>query len=178
MYSAYKFNKQGDSIQPWCTPFPIWNQSVLPCPILTVASWPAYRFLRRQVRWSRIPISWRIFQSFLWSTQRLSIVDEAEVDAFLEISHLFDDPADTGNLISGSSAFSKSSLYIWKFSVYVCWSLASMWNECYCEVVWTFFDIAFLCGWNRNWHFLVLWPLLCFPNLLACWLQHFYSVIF
>ena len=45
MYSAYKLNKQGDNIQPWRTPFPIWNQSVVPCPVLTVASWPAYRFL-------------------------------------------------------------------------------------------------------------------------------------
>ena len=46
MYSAYKLNKQGDNIQPWCTPFLIWNQSAVLCPILTVASWPAYRFLR------------------------------------------------------------------------------------------------------------------------------------
>ena len=46
MYSAYKLNKQGDNIQPWLTPSPIWNQSVVPCPVLTVASWPAYRFLR------------------------------------------------------------------------------------------------------------------------------------
>ena len=52
MYSAYKLNKQGDNIQPWHTPLPIWNQSVVPCPILTVASWSAYRFLKRQVRWS------------------------------------------------------------------------------------------------------------------------------
>ena len=49
MYSAHTLNKQGDNIQPWCTPFPIWNQSVGPCPVLT-ASWPAYRFLKRQVR--------------------------------------------------------------------------------------------------------------------------------
>ena len=62
MYSAYKLYKQGDHMQPWHTPFPIWNQSVVPCPVLTVASWPAYRFLKRQVRWSGIPISW-IFQS-------------------------------------------------------------------------------------------------------------------
>ena len=55
MYSAYKLNKQGDNIQPWCTPFPIWNQSVVPCPVQTVTSWPAYRFVRRQVRWSGIP---------------------------------------------------------------------------------------------------------------------------
>ena len=49
MYSAYKLNKQGDNIQPWPTPFPIWNQSAVPCPVLAVASWPAYRFLKRQV---------------------------------------------------------------------------------------------------------------------------------
>ena len=61
MYSAYKLNKQDDNIQPWRTPFTIWNQSVVPCPVLAVASWPAYRFLRRLVRWSGIPISWRIF---------------------------------------------------------------------------------------------------------------------
>ena len=54
MYSAYKLNKQGDNIQPCHTPFPIWNQSIVPCLVLTVASWPAYRFLRRQVRWSGI----------------------------------------------------------------------------------------------------------------------------
>ena len=71
MYSTYKLNKQGDIIQPWCTPFPIWNQSVVPGPVLTVASWPAYRFLKRQVRWSGIPISWRIVHSLSWSTQRL-----------------------------------------------------------------------------------------------------------
>ena len=69
MYSAYKLNKQGDNIQPWRIPFPIWKQSIVPCQVLTVTSWPAYRFLKRQVRWSGIPISWRIFQSLLWSAQ-------------------------------------------------------------------------------------------------------------
>ena len=63
MYSVYKLNKQGDNIQPWRTPFLIWNQSVVPCPVLTVASWSAYRLLKRQVRWSGIPISFRIFHS-------------------------------------------------------------------------------------------------------------------
>ena len=47
IYSAHKLNKQSDTIQPWRTPFLIWNQSVVPCPVLTVAFWPAYRFLRR-----------------------------------------------------------------------------------------------------------------------------------
>ena len=46
-------------------------------------------------------------------------VNKAEVDIFLELSYFFDDPVDVGNLIFGSSAFSKSSLYIWKFMVHV-----------------------------------------------------------
>ena len=62
MYSEYKLNIQGDNIQPWHTPFQIWNQSMVPCLVLIVASWPAYRFLRRQVKWSGIPIFWTIFQ--------------------------------------------------------------------------------------------------------------------
>ena len=69
MYSAYKLNKPGDNIQPSPTAFPIWNQSVVSCPVLSVASWPAYRFLKRQVKWSGIAISWRIFHSLWWSTQ-------------------------------------------------------------------------------------------------------------
>ena len=68
IYSGYKLNKQGDNIQPWCTPFPIWNQSVISCPVLTAASWPAFRFLRRHVSLSGIPISLWIFHSFLWFT--------------------------------------------------------------------------------------------------------------
>ena len=47
VYSAYKLNKQSDNIQPWHIPYPIWNQSVVPCPVLIVASWLAYRFLRK-----------------------------------------------------------------------------------------------------------------------------------
>ena len=84
MYSAYELNKQGDYIQPWCTPFPIWNQSVVPCPILTVASWPAYRFLRRQVRWSGFPISMN-FQQFvvIHTVKSFGIVNKEEINAFL-----------------------------------------------------------------------------------------------
>ena len=74
IYSAYKLNKQGDNIQPWCTPFPIWKQSVVPCLLLTVVSWPAYRFLRRQVRWSGILISLRICYMLLWSMQSRALV--------------------------------------------------------------------------------------------------------
>ena len=74
MYSAYKLNKQGDNIQPWRPPFPIWNQSVVPYKILTFASWPKCRFLRRQVRYSGIPISLRVFHSLLWSTLSKALV--------------------------------------------------------------------------------------------------------
>ena len=74
MYSACKLNKQGDNIQPWHIPFLILIQCVVPYPVLTAASWPTYRFLRRQVRWSGIPISFRIFHSLLWSTQSKALV--------------------------------------------------------------------------------------------------------
>ena len=61
MYSEYKLNKQGDNIQPWCTPFPIWSQSVVPCPVLTVASWPAYRSLAKLILWHIFPAMWRFW---------------------------------------------------------------------------------------------------------------------
>ena len=107
--------------------------------------------------------------------------------AFLELSCFFDDPADVGNLISGSSAFSKTSLNIWNFIVHVLLKpgmenfehyFTSVWDECNCAVVWAFFGIAFLWDWNENGPFLVLWPLLSFPNVLAYWVQHFHSIIF
>ena len=90
-----------------------------------------------------------------------SIINQAEVDVFLEFSCFLYDPTDVGNLISGSSAFSKFSLYVWKFPVHVLLPslkdfehyFASMWKECNCAVVWTFFGIAFLWDWNENWLF-------------------------
>ena len=119
------------------------------------------------------------------------IVNKEEVDVFLELL-LFDDPTDVGNLISGSSASSKTSLNIWKFLVYILLkpglenftsfkiftNFTSVWDECNCAVVWTFFDTAFLWDWNENWPFPVLWPLLSFPNLLAYWVQPFHNIIF
>ena len=115
------------------------------------------------------------------------IVNKAVVHIFLECFCFCYDPMDVGNLISGSSAFSKSSLNIWKFLVPVLlkpWLanfehyFASLWDQCNCVVVWAFFGIAFLWDWNENWPFLVLWPLLSFPNLLAFWVQRFHSIIF
>ena len=105
-----------------------------------------------------------------------SIISEAEVDVFLEFSWFFYDLVEAGNLISGSSAFSKSSLSIWKFLVHVLLKpglrdlehyLASVWKEHSCVVVWTFFGIAFLWDWNKYWPFPVLWPLLSSVQLLS-----------
>ena len=116
-----------------------------------------------------------------------NIVNEEVVDVFWEFSCFFYDPTDVGKLISGSSAFLKSSLNIWKFSVHVLlkpslkgleYYLANMWNECNGEVDLTFFGNAFLWDWNENGPFPVLRPLLSFPNLLAYWVQHFNSIIF
>ena len=120
-------------------------------------------------------------------SQGYGIVNKAETDVFLELSCFFNDPADVGNLISGSSAFSKTSLNIWKFMVHVLLKpglenfehyFTSVWDECNCVVVWAFFGIDFLWDWNENWPFPVLWPLLSFPNLLAYWPHHFHSLIF
>ena len=133
-----------------------------------------------------------LFQNFLQfivihTVKSFGVVNEAEVDVFLKLACFFDDPTDVGILISSSSAFSKSSSNIWTFSVHILLKpglenfehyFVSMWDECNCTVVWTFFGIAFLWDWNENWDFPVLWPLLNFPNLLAYWMQHIQSIIF
>jgi len=108
-----------------------------------------------------------LFQNFpqfvvIHSVKGFGIVNKAEVDIFLELSCSFDDPTNVGNLISGSSEFSKSSLNKWKFTVHVLLKpglknfehyFASMWDECNCVVVWAFFAVAFLRDWNENWPF-------------------------
>ena len=107
--------------QPCHPPFPILSQSVVPCPVLTAAFWPAYRFLRRQVRWSAILISLRIFQSLFWSTQSKAFMYSMKQ-----------------KFSWNSLAFSMFSLCIWKFSVHVLLKpilkdferyCVSMWNE-------------------------------------------------
>ena len=107
------------------------------------------------------------------------IVNKAEVHVFLEFSCFFDDPTDVGNLISGSSAFSKSSLNTWKCIVDILLKpglenfdhyFASVWDECNCVVVWAFFGIAFLWDWSENglfplcghcWVFQICWHIEC-----------------
>ena len=128
--------------------FPFWKQSI----VLTVASWLAYRFLRRQVRWSGIPISWRIFQFLVIHTIKgFGIVNKAEVDVFLEPSCFFNDPMDVGNLISGSPPFLNPAWTSGNSQFMYCWSLA-----------WRILSITLLCvRWvqlccslNILWHFL------------------------
>ena len=145
--------------------------------------------LKRQVRWSGILISFRIFRSLLWSTQSKALAQSIKQKqmffwnslAFLMIQQMLA----IWSLVL--LPFLKSSLNIWKFMVHVLLKpglenfehyFASMWDECNCVVLWVFFGIAFLWDWNENWPFPILWPLLSFPNLLAYWVQHFHSIIF
>ena len=103
------------------------------------------------------------------------------MDVFLELSCFYHDPEDVGNLISGSSAFSKTSLNIREFIVHILLKpglenfehyFTSMWDECNCAVVWAFFCIAFLWNWNENWPFPVLWPLMSFPSEAGYYLAY------
>ena len=130
----------------------------------------------------------RLFQNFpqfivIHTVKGFGIVNKAEIDVFLELSCFFDDPATVGNLISGSSVFSKTSLNIWKFAVRILLKpglenfedyFASVWDECNCAVVWAFFGIAFLWDWNENcshcWVFQICWHSTCYgpdPGTLA-----------
>ena len=118
-HPAYKLNKQGDNIQPWHIPFPTWNQSIVlfgsNCWLLTCI----------QVSPEAGKVVWysHLFKNFLQfivihTVEAFIVVNEAEVDILHEFSCFLYEPTDVGNLISGSSALSKSSLNIWKFSVH------------------------------------------------------------
>ena len=143
MYSAYELNKQGDDIKPCCTPLQILRQSVIPCHFnccyLTCIQ--VSQETGKMVWYSHLIKSFPQFV-VIHTVKGCSVVYEADV--FLVFPCFIYDPMDVGNLISGSSAFSKSSfLYIWKFSVHVLmkpsWEdfehdIASMWNECNCLI--------------------------------------------
>ena len=142
MYSAYKLNKQGDNLQPCCTPFPVLNQSVVPCKVLTVASEPAYRFLRRQVRWSGISISLVTFQIWLIHTVKgFHVVNEAEADVFME-----------------SLAFSTIQ---WTLTI---WSLVSL---PFLNPVYTFGSSWFMYCWTLAWRILSITLLACKINTIV-----------
>ena len=129
-----------------------------------------------------IPISLRIFHSLLWSTQSKALAQSmgAEIDVFLELFCFFHDPADHhDNLISGSSAFSKTSLNIWEFMVHISLKpglenfehyFTNMGDECNCAAVWAFLALPFFgigmktdllqsCG--HYWVFQICWHIEC-----------------
>ena len=152
------------------------NQSVVPCPVLMVASWRAYRFLKRQVRWSGGLHLLKNFPQFvvIHTVQGFGVVKEAEVNVFLELScfsmihpmltiwSLVPLPFLTPAWTSGSSWF----MYCWSLA----WRIlnhyfASVWDECNCAVVWAFFGIAFLWDWNENWPFPAVGHWVC----QICW---------
>ena len=128
--------------------FPNLEPVLFPCLLLTVASWPAYRFLRRKLWWSGIPISFRTFNFVVIQTVKgFSIVNEAEVDVFLEFSCVFYDPTNVGNFISGSPAFSNpacasgSSWFIYWWSL--AWRILSIsLHACEMSIIVRFFEYS------------------------------------
>ena len=161
IYSVYKLNKQGDNIQPWRIPFPILNQLIVPCLVLTVASWPIYRFLQKQGKWCCSHLFKNFPQFFVIHTVKgFGLVNEAEEDVFFWNCLAFSMIQWILAIWSlGSSVFLKCNLNIWKYSVHILLKpdlenfehyFASMWDECKCAVIWTFFDIVFLWDWNEN----------------------------
>ena len=154
--------------------------------VLTVASWLAYRFLKRQVWYSHLFQNLTQFivihtvkgfgivnkaeMMFFWNSLAFSMIQQV-LAIWSPVALPFLKPACT----SGSSWFTYCWSLAWRI---LSINFASVWDECNCVVVWTFFGIAFLWDWNENWPFPVLWPMLSFPNLLAYWAQHFHSIIF
>ena len=119
----YSYNKQGDNIKPWCIPFPIWNQSVVPCLVLTVASWTCLHISQEagKVVWyshllEDFPVCCDPHKGF-------DIVNKAEVDVFLEFSRFFYDPMDINNLISSSLPFPNPAWTSGSSQVTNCWSV-------------------------------------------------------
>ena len=104
----------------------------------------------------------------IYSVSGFGVINKAEVNVFLELSCFLYDPAHVDNLISDSSAFSKSSLNIMEVLRLVEAWLREFWAllclVCEMSAIWTFFVIAVLWDLNENWPFPVLWPLLSFPK--------------
>ena len=154
MYSAYKLNKQ----------VTIYNLDILlflfGTSLFSMSSSNCCFLTSIQVSQEAGQVVWysHLLQNFpqfivIHTVKGFGILNKTEIDVFLELSCFLDDSADVGNLISGSSAFSKSSFNIWKFTVHVLlkpglanfeYYFASLWDECKCAVIWTFFGFPFL----------------------------------
>ena len=94
------------------------------------------------------------------TVKSFNVIHETEVDDFLEFPCFFYDPADVGNLISGSCVFSKPCLYIWKSSAHILLkptlkdfehNFVSVWNKCNCVAVWHSLALPFFGIWRRKW---------------------------
>ena len=188
MYTAYKLNKQDNNMQSRCTPFPTWNHSIVLClvPLLLFDQHTDFSGGRPG---GCVFLSFQEFSQFvvIHTVKAFSIVNEAEVDAILEFSYFFYDLTEAGNLIFGSSDFSKSSLNIQKFSVQVLLKPSLENFEHY---------LATLSKWvklrsslNIFWHCLSLglkWKLTFskleataeFSKFAACCEKQFHSIIF
>ena len=167
MRSTYRLNKNGGSRQP-CHSFlnlePI-NCSIQSsnCCFLTHIQESG---VRRQVRWSSIPISLRAFHFVIRTVKGFSIVDETELDAFLEFPSFLYDPENVAICFLVPLPFSKSGLGIWKLLVHIMLNLASKilsitllaWEMS--TIVWWLAHslVPFLGIKDKNWPFLVLWP--------------------
>ena len=110
------------------------------------------------------------------TVKSFNVVEQTEIDVFREFPCFLYDPVNAGNLISGSFAFSKPSLHVWKFLVHVMvkpsmqdlkHDLTSMGDEYSCPMVSTFFSTTLLGDWDEDWPFPVPWPLLGLPDLLT-----------
>ena len=160
--------------------FPIWNECC------SMSSSNCHILACIQISQEAGQVIWysRLFQNFpqfdvIHTIKSFGVVKTAKVDVFLELSCFFDDPVDAGNLISSSSAFSKSSLNIRHFTGKVTLKphsenfehyFACVWDDCNCVVVWKFFGIVFLgigmktdlfqsCG--HCWVFQICWYIEC-----------------
>ena len=160
------------------TSFPFWNQCIIPCPVLTVFPWPAYRFLRRQT--GKVVWYSHCFQNFpqfvvIHTVKGLGIVNKAEVDAFLELSWYLYDPTDVSNLISGSSAFLNPTWTSGSSRFMYCWGLIWRILSITClHVRWVelgdSLNILWLClSLGLEWNLAFSSPVatLSFPDLLA-----------
>ena len=143
-------------------------------------NWLVDQLSQLVVETSEIVCYSHLFKSFpqfvmTHTVKDIRVINEREVDIFLEFPCFLYDSANVGDL---NSASSKPSLNTWEFLVHVLLkpslkdlghTLTSVGGECNCLRVWTFFSSALLRNWDNDWPFPVLWPLLGFPNLLTYW---------
>ena len=172
MYSTYKLNKHGDIFLTWYTHFLTWNQPIVPYSIITFGSWPTYRFLRRQIRWSGILITVTVFPQLvvIHTVKGFCIVNKAEVGVFLEFSCFFYLILAIWSLLAlpflnpawtyGISQFKYCLRLDWRITLVACemtatvWWLNILWNCLSLVLEWKrpFPSCGHYCGFQICWH--------------------------